>query len=90
MSSWGGHRADFVHMETSILYGRFLSDHSVLDAIESETVVLNSMLCTGFRGPGMWYLRGLGRLLGTRGNGSDAVLKDLEKTKEAIMECVRW
>ena len=90
MSSWGGHRADFEHMETSILYGQFLSDYSVLDAIESETVVLSSMLCTRFRGPGMWHLRGLGRLLGARGNGSDAELKDLEKTREAIMECVRW
>src|SRR5271154_7172213 len=90
MSSWGGHRADFDHMETSILYGQFLSNHSVLDALESQMVVLSSMLCTGFRGPGMWHMRGLGRLLGARGNGSDAVLKDLEKAREAIMECVRW
>jgi hypothetical protein len=89
-SLWGGHRADFEHMGTSILYGQFLSDHSVLDAVESQMVVLSSMLCTGFRGPGIWHLRGLGRLLGARGNGSDAVLKDLEKAREAIMECVRW
>jgi hypothetical protein len=91
MSSWGDHRVDFEHMETSILYGQFLSDHSVLDAVESETVVLSSILCTGFRGPGMWHLRGLGRLLGGRGKGdSKAVLEDLEKAREAIVECVRW
>ena len=76
-------------METSILYGQFLSDHSVLDAVESETVVLSSILCTGFRSPGMWHLRGLGRLLGARGQGGD-MLKDLESIREAIMECVRW
>jgi hypothetical protein len=91
MSTWGGHRADFKHMETSILYGQFLSDHKILDAIESETVVLSCILCTGFRGPGMWHLRGLGRLLGARGNGDNAaVLQDLEKTREAMVECVRW
>lgn len=91
MSTWGGHRADFEHMETAILYGQFLSEHSVLDAVESQTVVLSSILCTGFRAPGMWHLRGLGRLLGARGNeGNEAVLQDLDKTREAIVECVRW
>ena len=90
MSSWGQHRADFQHMETSILYGQFLSDHSVLDAVESETVVLSSILCTGFRSPGMWHLRGLGRLLGARGQGDDAVLKGLGKVREAIVACVKW
>ena len=78
-------------METSILYGQFLSEASVLDALEGETVVLSSILCTGFRGPGMWHLRGQGRLLGARGKAAnEAVLKDLDKTREAIMECVRW
>jgi hypothetical protein len=78
-------------METAILYGQFLSEHSILDAVESETVVLCSILCTGFRGPGMWHLRGLGRLLGARGiEGNETVLQDLDKTREAIVECVRW
>ena len=77
-------------METSILYGQFLSDHSILNAIESETVVLSGILCTGFRSPGIWHLRGLGRLLGARGQGDDAVLKDLEKVREAIVACVKW
>lgn len=90
MSSWGRHRADFEHMETSVLYGQFLSDHSVLSAIESETVVLTSILCTGFRNPGLWHLRGLGRLLGARGQGNDAVLEDMERVREAIVLCVRW
>jgi hypothetical protein len=91
MSSWGEHRADFEHMETSILYGQFLSDHLLLDAVESEMVVLSGILCTGFRGPGMWHLRGLGRLLGARGKrNNEAVLQDLEMAREAIVECVRW
>lgn len=78
-------------METSVLYGQFLSDHSILNPVESETVVLASILCTGFRGPGMWHLRGLGRLLGAReGLDNGAVLEDLEKTRQAIVECVRW
>ena len=89
MSSWGQHRADFEHMETSVLYGQFLSEHSDLNAIESETVVLSSILCTGLRSPGMWHLRGLGRLLGARGKGDDAVLKDLESVRKAVVECVR-
>ena len=91
MSSWGQHRADFQHMETSILYGQFLSDHAVLDAVESETVVLSSILCTGFRSPGLWHLRGLGRLLGARGQeADDGLLRDLERVREAVAECVRW
>ena len=91
MSTWGRHQADFEYMETAILYGQFLSEHSVLNAIESQMVVLSSMLCTGFRGPGMWHLRGLGRHLGARGSeGNEAVLHDLDKTREAIVECVRW
>ena len=78
-------------METSILYGQFLSEHSILDAVESEIVVLSSMLCTGFRGPSTWHLRGLGRLLGARGKeDNERVLNDLGKTREAIRECVRW
>jgi hypothetical protein len=91
MSSWGEHRADFEYMETSILYGQFLSDHLLLDAVESETVVLTSILCTGFRGPGMWHLRGLGRLLGARGkDNNETLFQDLEMVREAIMEGVRW
>ena len=92
MARWGSHMADMKYMETSILYGEFLSDHSVLTAIQSEVVVLIGVLCSGFRAPGLWHLRGLARLLGARRDGRDheGVQEDVRRVRTAVEECVKW
>jgi hypothetical protein len=64
-------------MEVAHVYGLYLSDHSVLSAIESEVVVLTAILCTGLRSPGLWHVRGLGRLLGARGPDAENDVKDV-------------
>jgi hypothetical protein len=46
-AGFGAHKADIVHVEIRHVYGLYLSDHSVLNAIESEVVVLTGILCTG-------------------------------------------
>lgn len=74
---FGSHRADVVHMEVVHVYGLYLSDHTVLNAIESEVVVLTAILCTGLKSPGLWHVRGLGRLLGARGPDAENEVKDV-------------
>lgn len=88
---FGSHKEDIVHMEIAHVYGLYLSDHSVLSALESEVVVLSAILCTGLRSPGLWHLRGLGRLLGARGEDATNEVKDvLRGVKMAIMCVVEW
>jgi hypothetical protein len=88
---FGSHKEDIVHMEIAHVYGLYLSDHSVLNALESEVVVLSAILCTGLKSPGLWHLRGLGRLLGARGEDASNEIKDiLRGVKMAIMSCVEW
>jgi hypothetical protein len=88
---FGSHKEDMVHMEIAHVYGIYLSDHSVLNALESEVVVLSAILCTGLRSPGLWHLRGLGRLLGARGEDATNEVKDvLRGVKMAIMSVVEW
>ena len=60
--TWGSHREDFEWLEKSVIYGLFLSDHSILTKVESEIVILTSIMCQGLRAPTIWHLRGLRRL----------------------------
>ena len=55
-TTWGSHRADFEYLETSIIYGLYLSDHEILSAIEAEVVILTSIMCQGLRSPTIWYV----------------------------------
>lgn len=61
-STWGSHRADFEWLENTVIYGLFLSDHTVLSSVETELVILSAIMCQGLRGPTIWHLRGLRRL----------------------------
>lgn len=81
-SSWGCHSADFEWLEKSIVYGLFLSDHSVLSAVESELVILASIMCQGLRAPTIWHLRGLRRL------GLSA--EDVEHVQSAVEAVAKW
>jgi hypothetical protein len=90
-AGFGAHKADVAHMELAHVYGLYLSDHSVLTAIESEVVVLTAILCTGLRSPGLWHVRGLGRLLGARGPDAENSVKDVIRgVKMAAMTCVEF
>lgn len=61
-ATWGSHQDDFEWLEKSIIYGLFLSDHTLLSELESEIVILTSIMCQGLRAPTIWHLRGLRRL----------------------------
>ena len=80
--SFGSHSADIQHMELFSVYGLYLSDFTVLTPIETELIVFVSILCTGLRGPSLWHVRGLGRLLGAR--GTDESAKDMGRIKDVI------
>ena len=62
MSTWGAHQADFEWLEKRIIYGLFLSDHTILTAVETEIVVLAAMMCQELKPPALWHVRGMRRL----------------------------
>jgi hypothetical protein len=81
--------------EIFTVYGLYLSDFEVLTALETEAVVFTSITCQGLRGPGLWHLRGMGRLLGARGTDEDTTkmqtIKDqLRDLKCAVIEVVSF
>lgn len=45
-----------------IKYGLYLSDHSILDAIETEIVILTGIILQNLPREARWHLRGLGRV----------------------------
>lgn len=66
---WGDHTADIQYSELFSVYGLYLSDFEHLTPIETELVVFTTISCLGLgTGPALWHLRGLGRLLGARGD----------------------
>lgn len=42
---------------TEVSYGLFLSDHLILDIVESELVIMPAIMCQNLRGPTYWHLR---------------------------------
>ena len=81
-ATWGSHAADFAWMEKAVIYGLFLSDHSILTDVETQLVTLSAMLCQGYAGPTLWHLRGLRRL------GRSA--EEVEMVQRAIEEVAVW
>lgn len=82
-------------MELWNVYGIYLSDFSVLTALETELVVFITIMCTGLRGPSLWHMRGMGRLFGARGTDESTPemgkIKDmLRDIKVAAMSVVEW
>lgn len=70
-TTWGSHQADVAFMEHFTVYGLYLSDFEILDAVQTELIVLVSMLALGFAGPMSWHIRGMGRVLGARDDVTD-------------------
>ncbi|RMZ91130.1 hypothetical protein DV736_g1637, partial [Chaetothyriales sp. CBS 134916] len=84
MSTFGTHSADVKHMELFTVYGLYLADHALISPLETELVVFVTILSTGLRGPSLWHIRGLGRLLGAR--GKDESTEDMAKVKNIIRQ----
>ena len=68
--------------ELSVVYGLYLSDFTYLSALETELVVFISIICQGLRGPALWHVRGLGRVLGARGDDDETA--KLRRIKDVI------
>lgn len=83
-------------MELFSVYGLYLSDFEQLTPLETEMVVFITISCLGLgTGPALWHLRGLGRLLGARGNDeSTEILRkikdDLRSVKVAMIGVVEF
>ncbi|KAI9876981.1 MAG: hypothetical protein M1830_005137 [Pleopsidium flavum] len=81
-STWGSHKPDFEWLEKMIIYGLFLSDHTVLSPIETELVVLSAIMCQGLKSPTIWHLRGLRRL--------DVSAEDVQDVQSAVKLTASW
>jgi hypothetical protein len=68
--------------ELTIVYGLYLSDFTHLSPLETELIAFTSITCQGLRGPGLWHIRGLGRLLGAR--GTDEENEKMRRIKDII------
>lgn len=81
-STWGSAREDFVWMEKNIIYGLYLSDHTVLSNIETEMVTMISIMCQGISAPTYWHIRGMRRL--------GVTVDDVESIQQAIEIVAKW
>ena len=91
--NWGSLRSDVVLLQSSIIYGLYLSGHSVLTEIQSECIIVASMLCTGFGQPSLCQLRRLCRLLGARGKTiaeNRKVVDKVQRFEDVIKACVQF
>ncbi|TVY82403.1 hypothetical protein LSUE1_G003874 [Lachnellula suecica] len=57
MDKFEAHR-DIPFISTEISYGFFLADHTVLDLVETELVMMPNILSQDLNGPAMWHIRG--------------------------------
>jgi len=73
MASWRRHQADVEWLEMRVIYGLFLSDVELLDAVESELVVSPAIMAQDVLAPTFWHVRGLQRL-GVSQEDTDVVL----------------
>lgn len=84
--------------ELFVAYGLYLSDFGMMTPLETEAVVYSTISCLGLTGPGLWHLRGIGRLLGARNteggkssNGNLRIIEDqVVQIKEAAIAVVRF
>jgi hypothetical protein len=80
--SWGTFAPEFGWLQSSVIYGLFLSDHEVLSAVEADLVILSSIMVQGMWGPSLWHLRGMRRL--------GASEEDAEQVQQAIETIAVW
>lgn len=53
---------DFRWLSIEITYGLYLSDHSILDGVDTEVVVLSGIMIQNMRRETGWHLRGMRRI----------------------------
>ncbi|KAK3170263.1 hypothetical protein OEA41_009650 [Lepraria neglecta] len=53
---------DFAWISANITYGLYLSDHTILDAIDTEMVVLSGIMIQNLKKETGWHLRGTRRV----------------------------
>ncbi|KAK6433987.1 hypothetical protein LTR95_009827 [Oleoguttula sp. CCFEE 5521] len=53
---------DFEWLSEEITYGLYLSDHSILDGVDTELVVLSGIMMQNLRRETGWHLRGIRRI----------------------------
>ncbi|KAK5458449.1 hypothetical protein LTS15_004531 [Exophiala xenobiotica] len=70
-STFGPYRQDMGLHELTVVYGMYLSGFTHLSPLETEVLVYTNITCQGLRGPSLWHVRGLGRVLGARGIDDD-------------------
>ncbi|KAL2401946.1 hypothetical protein ABEF92_003080 [Exophiala dermatitidis] len=93
--TFGPHRTEVGFHELAVVYGLYLSDFRVLSALETELVAYTCITAQGLRGPALWHVRGLGRVLGARGSNDETDrmrrIKDvLRGVKVAVMHAVEF
>ncbi|KAH8832329.1 hypothetical protein DL96DRAFT_649695 [Flagelloscypha sp. PMI_526] len=83
-STWGSHQSTFVWLEKQIIYGQFLSDHTILSPIEAELVILSTIIVgqPDLKGPSLWHIRGLLRM--------GVEKEDVKKVVAAVEEVFVW
>ncbi|OAP60243.1 hypothetical protein AYL99_05245 [Fonsecaea erecta] len=81
-ATFGPHRAQVGLHEIAIVYGLYLGDFSRLTALETELVAFTAITCQGLRGPSLWHVRGLGRVLGAR--GADDENPHMRRVKDVV------
>ncbi|EAS30540.2 uncharacterized protein CIMG_06019 [Coccidioides immitis RS] len=67
---------DFAWISYEITYGLYLSDHSVIDDVETELVVLSGIMIQNLRSETHWHLRGTRRV--------GVSMEDVEKVHQCI------
>ncbi|KIX02821.1 uncharacterized protein Z518_08764 [Rhinocladiella mackenziei CBS 650.93] len=80
--TFGPHRSSMGLHELTIVYGLYLSDFTHLSALETELVAFTCITAQGLRGPSLWHVRGLGRVLGAR--GKDDEIPKMRRIKDVI------
>ena len=79
---FGSHLQDIRWQQERIVYGIFLSDHSVLTDVETEMAVLSALMCGRNQRPKIWHLIGLRQLGPT--------FEDSQKMHEAMKMVARF
>jgi len=72
---------DFAYITRELTYGFYLSDHSILDPIETELVVLVGIMIQNLPLETAWHLRGI-RRVGVCGEDVEAVQQCIEMIAE--------
>ncbi|KAF2722434.1 hypothetical protein K431DRAFT_283862 [Polychaeton citri CBS 116435] len=72
---------DFMWTSVEITYGLYLSDHSIIDGVDTELVVLSGLMLQNLKNESAWHLRGI-RRLGVKPVDVETIHQCIEKVAE--------